>query len=78
MDWHKIPSRRLRHTYAIARRIEALTVTGRDTPGELCRIARECLELARAQPDEELVRLAAAFAAGVRMKYPLEAQAAGL
>jgi hypothetical protein len=59
--------------YAIARRVEALTAPGHDTPGELCRIARECLELARAQPDEELVRLAATFAAKVRTEYPARA-----
>jgi hypothetical protein len=78
MDLSKLPRRQLRKMLGIARRIEALTAPGRDTPGELCRIAGECLELARAQPDEKLIRLAAAFAAGVRMKHPFEAEAAGL
>jgi hypothetical protein len=78
MDWHKIPVRRLRNIYVIVRRIESLNAPGPKTPGELCRIARECLDLARAQPDEKLVRLAAAFAAKTRSEYPVEAKAAGL
>jgi hypothetical protein len=78
MDLSKLSRARLRNMYRIARAIEALTAPGHDAPGEYCRIARQCLELARAQPDEELVRLAAAFAARVRAEYPAQSKAAGL
>ena len=48
------------------------------TRGELCRIARECVELARASHDETTLKLALMLAAKVRAEYPAQAKAAGL
>jgi hypothetical protein len=46
--------------------------------GELARIAKESLDLARAQGQPDILAIAESAAARVRSQCPLEAEAAGL
>jgi hypothetical protein len=70
--------RQLKETVLILRRIVDLCAPGELSAGDHCRIARECVELARIQPDETTLKLALMLAAKVRIEYPAQAQAAGL
>jgi hypothetical protein len=50
----------------------------KNATGELCRVTRECLELARVQGESGIIEIAESAAAKVRGQCPIEAAMAGL